>query len=148
MPVSQFLLTRPSRDVTGCAVFQSVQDGFLLTRPSRDVTGQSYRPADTLKFLLTRPSRDVTRRTVTLTSASTFLLTRPSRDVTPSRKLSYQNCKISTHTSLAGRDGHGRIQRRGHGRFLLTRPSRDVTAAESPTVPEYTDFYSHVPRGT
>ena len=33
---------------------------FLLTRPSRDVTGQTKNAHVTKVFLLTRPSRDVT----------------------------------------------------------------------------------------
>ena len=58
-----------------------------------------------LQFLLTRPSRDVTRFQHLTGLQDVFLLTRPSRDVTkPALPVICTAC-ISTHTSLAGRDG-------------------------------------------
>ena len=79
----------------------------------------------TLRFLLTRPSRDVTAASGEDLASTTFLLTRPSRDVTLFRWSPIEFRSISTHTSLAGRDG-------------LPNISFDI----------FQNFYSHVPRGT
>ena len=65
---------------------------FLLTRPSRDVTGMvSITGRYVGRFLLTRPSRDVTPIHYTLPFCDIFLLTRPSRDVTATF------CSINVH---------------------------------------------------
>ena len=56
--------------------------------------------------------------------------------------------EISTHTSLAGRDGKTLTKTTQLKTFLLTRPSRDVTVVKENPEADYTDFYSHVPRGT
>ena len=56
--------------------------------------------------------------------------------------------KISTHTSLTGRDVQNVYNLRAKDQFLLTRPSRDVTTAPFCFVPAQADFYSHVPHGT
>ena len=101
---------------------------------------------------------------------ATFLLTRPSRDVTALRVPIWNNCIISTHTPLAGRDILAGEVREEMLIFLLTRPSRDVThplqhpinhrhiSTHTPlagrdvinTIKEQPkiDFYSHAPRGT
>ena len=99
-----------------------------------------------------------------------FLLTRPSRDVTREREQLVAAWRISTHTSLAGRDGALIARRKSKALFLLTRPSRDVTFTAwqdggATQISTHTslagrdvrnvivgepsaDFYSHVPRGT
>ena len=149
-----FLLTRPSRDVTvkqrilpdnttisthtslagrdnDLCVDRPAVYPFLLTRPSRDVTCNNRLRCRFHRFLLTRPSRDVTcYRTETWEEYCRFLLTRPSRDVTSRNTLSDPCYPISTHTSLAGRDGTDRLPGRCRPEFLLTRPSRDVTRAK------------------
>ena len=56
-----------------------------------------------------------------------FLLTRPSRDVTQKGDVLAISSYISTHTSLAGRDGDEYVDAQFGSTFLLTRPSRDVT---------------------
>ena len=80
-------------------------DKFLLTRPSRDVTGIRFCISIRHRISTHTPlaGRDVS------TGAGTgwiiqFLLTRPSRDVTLSNYGAERNRKISTHTPLAGRD--------------------------------------------
>ena len=77
---------------------------FLLTRPSRDVTNALQQVMVDLQFLLTRPSRDVTGRSRTGIIKLPFLLTRPSRDVTKCSGKWVHQKQISTHTPLAGRD--------------------------------------------
>ena len=57
----QFLLTRPSRDVTQGGEILDPDTEFLLTRPSRDVTAYRKQQEVLSEFLLTRPSRDVTQ---------------------------------------------------------------------------------------
>ncbi len=81
--VTQFLLTRPSRDVT---IFCSntVIHGYISTH-----TPLAGRDADKI-----RP-RCLSYK---------FLLTRPSRDVTTGSRAVFFIPKISTHTPLAGRD--------------------------------------------
>ena len=76
-------------------------------------------------FLLTRPSRDVTFYNFIVMIPCVFLLTRPSRDVTCLQLVNQQQIRISTHTSLAGRDFN-----------FVTDAAHEQ------------DFYSHVPRGT
>ena len=98
---------------------------FLLTRPSRDVTAGHWVITASTKFLLTRPSRDVTGTDEDVVQSLEFLLTRPSRDVTIPIVNIWPWEKISTHTSLAGRD-------------------RNCPAE----YPGLRHFYSHVPRGT
>ena len=70
----------------------------------RDCAG--YSNLDILrKFLLTRPSRDVTISPDTNSPIlEAFLLTRPSRDVTIFLRSYHPSRRVSTHTSLAGRD--------------------------------------------
>ena len=104
--LSEFLLTRPSRDVTRLPAALLKFQVFLLTRPSRDVTRHFTRMESTLTFLLTRPSRDVTLTGLQGVYIIIFLLTRPSRDVTHQRSGSHCRNIISTHTPLAGRDLH------------------------------------------
>ena len=63
------------------------------------------RMSNDLIFLLTRPSRDVTLKgKIQFLDDYEFLLTRPSRDVTDSSNRANLLIRISTHTSLAGRD--------------------------------------------
>ena len=69
----------------------------------RDTTTEGIEPPS-LTFLLTRPSRDVTRAVQTGKLKIKFLLTRPSRDVTSDEGHNKLENRISTHTSLAGRD--------------------------------------------
>ena len=77
---------------------------FLLTRPSRDVTGSGAQADGSALFLLTRPSRDVTENHREQMDPEQFLLTRPSRDVTIVYLVATGGWEISTHTSLTGRD--------------------------------------------
>ena len=101
---------------------------FLLTRPSRDVTGSAgMRYSGETEFLLTRPSRDVTMKSDVFGAGQIFLLTRPSRDVTKSIYTLSVEDDISTHTPLAGRDQYQLSRTCLELTFLLTRPSRDVT---------------------
>ena len=102
----QFLLTRPSRDVTFWKKHRLHHRWISTHTPlaGRDNIN-FYNKLAVLRFLLTRPSRDVTIFLVLSTSFHRFLLTRPSRDVTSSG----MNAIKLIFT------------------FLLTRPSRDVT---------------------
>ena len=167
----EFLLTRPSRDVTKSERYNSLFS-VISTHTSlagRDNTSIRQRSED-VRFLLTRPSRDVTLSQSILLLWMQFLLTRPSRDVTLNSGYLGLSLYISTHTSLAGRDSFSfAASPRGH-QFLLTRPSRDVTPQPHvhltpiqisthtslagrdcvwlPRKGGGADFYSHVPRGT
>ena len=166
-----FLLTRPSRDVTG-AVHQhhKTEIPFLLTRPSRDVTSEGGKMISDIIFLLTRPSRDVTTPALpplfklpisTHTPLAgrdidcivrnilpcPFLLTRPSRDVTEALDKLDQILKISTHTPLAGRDD---VSKYINNLLIISTHTplagRDESCTEGKEKEKY--FYSHVPRGT
>ena len=91
------------RDQTVTGLKKSQQQ-FLLTRPSRDVTKEWKIYLHFRKFLLTRPSRDVTNtgrlaKQETCISTHTSLAGRDSAD-----GYDYNRVQISTHTSLAGRD--------------------------------------------
>ena len=125
--IPRFLLTRPSRDVTEYMYCKSCEPGFLLTRPSRDVTSSAMASATAFAFLLTRPSRDVTSLCIYSNVPCKFLLTRPSRDVTSASRKTHQKQRISTHTSLAGRDRCRSAILWQTLRCLLTRHSRVVT---------------------
>ena len=124
----EFLLTRPSRDVT-LACPKSINIFAISTHTP--LAGRDYYGEDRIglyyAFLLTRPSRDVTDMSGCLSSSRTFLLTRPSRDVTAITQLPVRWTWISTHTPLAGRDFICYSIEQFTIRFLLTRPSRDVT---------------------
>ena len=82
----QFLLTRPSRDVT---------EG--ITENAKLATISTHTPLAGRDYLVSAFTRNCIR----------FLLTRPSRDVTPSGCLCWPHHSISTHTPLAGRDETG-----------------------------------------
>ena len=99
--VKEFLLTRPSRDVTLFGTIEQLTAGFLLTRPSRDVTSAAPESLPVLRFLLTRPSRDVTIYQL----ADEYIQT------------------ISTHTSLAGRD-HLCPQTTAHHQYFYSHVPR------------------------
>ena len=101
---------------------------FLLTRPSRDVTFSESCASGFAAFLLTRPSRDVTSDFAWLTIA-TAISTHTSLAGRDGLAIScIFGSVISTHTSLAGRDDQHIGQGERQPGFLLTRPSRDVTA--------------------
>ena len=131
--------------------YSTIQDllAFLLTRPSRDVTKTRKRPQKPFKFLLTRPSRDVTEADYPNGSWRNKISTHTSLAGRDLKALQEENAqlKISTHTSLAGRDK--RIVGNGVLWGISTHTSlagRDVDITDGT---EYDiDFYSHVPRGT
>ena len=77
---------------------------FLLTRPSRDVTRSSYFISAISPFLLTRPSRDVTTCIVLETMNTQISTHTPltGRDTLAAVKSVVW--LISTHTPLTGRD--------------------------------------------
>ena len=80
----QFLLTRPSRDVTNVYVTSVFIHCIISTHTSLAGRDKYFRCCLSLsvQFLLTRPSRDVTFLRSLIVTISIFLLTRPSRDVT------------------------------------------------------------------
>ena len=85
-------------------LFRVIKSEFLLTRPMREVTSsvclRRFHPG----FLLTRPMRDVTLFPFIRQFMFVFLLTRPMRDVTSIATQGIRAYYISTHTSHAGRD--------------------------------------------
>ena len=122
----QFLLTRPSRDVTNIPIFFSLQRIISTHTPlaGRDWQYDRGRVAKRISTHTPLAGRDAPAPG-RFPRSPLFLLTRPSRDVTGTKTREEILSIISTHTPLAGRD--------------LTAIMRG---------PPDQDFYSHAPRGT
>ena len=122
---SEFLLTRPSRDVTWVAEEGFETELFLLTRPSRDVTffWCCSKPCVSISTHTSLAGRDKIAGTLNPASTISTHTSLAGRDI-PNHN-PYNSASISTHTSLAGRDG-----------------IEEIDGVDDD------DFYSHVPRGT
>ena len=121
----QFLLTHPSRDVTG--IFQKALRGNVIS------THTSLAGCD--PFLLPFCFRSLISTHTSLAGCDTDHVQVKKPEI------------ISTHTSLAGCDVDGVARYALPNEFLLTHPSRDVTSDHGKQQVAGGDFYSHIPRG-
>ena len=145
-----FLLTRPSRDVTVSYIADTISK-CISTHTSlagRDFYRSIIYYSD-WRFLLTRPSRDVTIDATDAKNKANDFYSHVPRGTWPQERRENSMLRaISTHTSLAGRDGLSCAwKRRTQISTHTSLAGRDFALIFHHQY-MYQHFYSHVPRGT